>query len=107
MARHTKAQKEARWVVISPALSSAWRRWRDLFVSRIDIDMEADERALFDLNPVLYSDYRSGETPHMRHLRSKSDFVEVMSNYLKEWGMAVVLRDLESYMAVKISHHGG
>ena len=56
------------------------------------------EKALFDLAPRLYQDYRSGITPAQEHGADRAALVDRLGNHFKKWGKAVTLQDLEGYL---------
>ena len=84
------------WEELRPALEKAWEGW-DL-LHGFDAGWEAQERALFEKNPRLYRDYKTGHTPAMQHGAARSALLDYLGAYFQKWGKAVTLRDLEDYL---------
>jgi len=95
-----KATSEALWNDLRPALARAWAAYEQLHGIPASAWPE-QEKALFDLAPRLYRDYRHGLTPAMEHGAARSALVDVVSEHLKKWGRPVTLKDLEDYLQAK------
>lgn len=88
-----------RWEELLPALERAWNGW--VLMHGFDPDWKAQDRALYDLVPRLYRDYRNGETPAMEHGAAKAQMRDQVSAYWKRWGSKLLLQDIEDYLPRK------
>jgi len=100
MTRMNKADQEALWVEVLPALERAWSAYEQLH--GIPASAWPDqERDLFDLNPRLYREYRNGFTPAQERGQARADLRDQVGAYAKKWGVAVLAVDLDGYHQVK------
>jgi hypothetical protein len=97
MTQLNQAARETLWKNALPALERAWAAYEQLH--GIPASTWPDqERALFDLAPRLYRDYRDGLTPAQEHGAARTELRDQVGAYCKAWGVAITAKDLEDYL---------
>jgi len=100
-AQEVKAEIEALWQDVLPALTRSWDAYEQLHGVPASAWPE-QERALFDLKPSLYRGYTYGLTPAQEHGSARQVLIEQLGDFAKCWGYPVLLADLEAHLNVQI-----
>ena len=101
MVTKLQSEIEALWEGLQPQFAAAWQAYEQLNGVPASAWSE-QERALFNLKPSLYRDYRSGLTPAMERGSARRVLTEQLSDYARRFGHPVLLADLEAYLNVQI-----